>query len=477
MNPDPATIVPPESSGAQESSDDTTALAAVLADWLPHQRWFAGGAEIAQSVRVAALQPIPLSTTELEVDHVLLEVTGNEGSVQRYQLWVGWRDHLPDKLVHAAIGAVGSRTAYDALHDHDVSTAVLRAVAAGGTIGELTARPEPDAEIDVAAPGLVIGAEQSNTSIVYGDSAILKVFRRLEPGPNPDAEVHRALHAARCKHIADPLGEVTGTVAGRPTTMALLTKFFANSADGWSMATASVRDLMAEGDLHADEVGGDLQPEAYRLGEAVAAVHADLATAFGTHTVDQAELNRTISDMATAAEQAAAQVPEIADDLDAILATFAAAASSGAGLTVQRIHGDLHLGQVLRTLTGWVIIDFEGEPAKSLEHRRAMHSPLKDVAGMLRSFDYAAHHLLVGGPPDAQHAYRATEWADRNRRAFTDGYAATAGIDPRHAGALLRAFELDKAVYEAVYEKAHRPTWEAIPLHAIRMLVHPGGRP
>ena len=140
------------------------------------------------------------------------------------------------------------------------------------------------------AEGLVIGAEQSNTSIVYGHSAILKVFRRLEPGPNPDAEIHRALHAVGSTHIAQPLGEIVGPVDGEETTLALLTEFFANSAEGWAMATASVRDLMSEGDLRADEVGGDFAAESHRLGEAVAAVHADLARAFGTNIAPHDEL-------------------------------------------------------------------------------------------------------------------------------------------------------------------------------------------
>ena len=130
---------------------------------------------------------------------------------------------------------------------------------------------------------------------------------------------------------------------------------------------------------------------------------------------------------------------------------------------------------MLRTLNGWSIIDFEGEPSKPLAYRRAMHSPLKDVAGMLRSFDYAARGLVISPHTDAQHKYRAAEWADRNRRAFCDGYAAAAGTDPRLAGSLLRAFELDKAIYEVVYEHGHRPLWEAIPLQAVVALINTGG--
>jgi maltokinase len=473
-----------EPSTAQNSADAPSAgdeaLAALLTRWLPRQRWFAGREELTAGVTVTSR--VPVATVEgATFEHLLVEVPGqHDNAARRYQLWIGHRADLPARMAHSEIGILDGPTptgtvVYDALHDHALTTILLRAIAEGAELGDVRASATPGADLDVTAPGLVISGEQSNTSVVYGESAILKLFRRLEPGPNPDAELHAALGRKSSAHAARLLGELTGDVDGQPTTLGVLTEFFANSADGWLAATASVRDLMAEGDLRADEVGGDFAAEARRLGAAVAEVHRDLADAFGTTTVHADELRRTLTEMATTAGHSIAAVPELAEYGDRILATFEEAGSSAASLTLQRIHGDLHLGQTLRTLTGWAIIDFEGEPSKPLAYRRAMHSPLRDVAGMLRSFDYAAHHLLAGSVADSQHAFRATEWAGRNRRAFCDGYAAASAGDPRNAGILLRAFELDKAVYEVQYEHDHRPGWVPIPLHAVAQLTRSGG--
>jgi len=454
------------------SESANAALELLLAAWLPDQRWFGGKSERLVLVTIES-RTLLQDRDHRSVEQVLFTVPSAAG-LQRYQLWVGWAAEHPGRFAHVLIGEIGGRFAYDALHDPEVCGWVLEKIAASAHVGQLHFVAEAGIDIDTSAPGMVISAEQSNTSIVYGSSSILKVFRRLEPGLNPDAEVHRALRSAGSTHIAMPLGLIEGPLDGERTTLALLTEFFANSAEGWSMATASVRDLMAEGDLRAEEVGGDFAAESSRLGQAVAQIHLELAAAFGTEELDQLQVASLIHSMAAAAETVASHVPSVAHHLPGIRAAFGRAGSAAEGVSIQRIHGDMQLGQTLRTLTGWAIIDFEGEPSKSLAQRRALHSPLRDVAGMFRSFDYAAHHS--GEAADSQHAYRAQEWATRNCAAFCHGYAAVTGNDPRDMGSLLAAYELDKAIYEVAYEHDHRPGWESIPLQAVVRLINPGGK-
>jgi maltokinase len=446
-------------------------LATDLRAWLPAQRWFSGKDRAITQVRVVLRVPL-LDTDGFAADHVLAQVEFEDGPQQRYQIPLGFRTHLSDPLLAWALPEPPPEVAagYDGLHDPEVLARYLTALAGQDDIGPLAFRTLPEVSINTDEQGRGLGVEQSNTSVVYGESLLFKVFRQVEAGINPDVELHRALSAAGCEHIATLRGWIEADVDGETTTLAMAQEFVENAADGWSMALISVRDLFAEADLHAAELGSDFAGDAERLGAAVAHVHADLASSMGTEERPAAEL--AIDDMRRRLEAAAEAIPGIAEHRDAVSQVFDEAMQSGP-TTIQRVHGDLHLGQVLRTPWKWLLIDFEGEPVKPVAERRQMDSPLRDVAGMLRSFDYAGHHLLGEKSPNRtnQREFRAGEWVDRNSSAFCDGYAAVAGTDPRASSALLRAYELDKAVYEAVYEARHRPTWLPLPLNAIARLV------
>jgi maltokinase len=445
-------------------------VAPLLAAWLPGQRWFAGKGTDISSVEVVSASVLPTGAVDAELAHLLVAVSGS-GTTDRYQMFLGVRPVLPERLEHALVGALDGAAVYDAVHDGELMPSLLQAMAAGSTSGDLRFASVPGAELDLEAPSRVMSAEQSNTSVVFGDSAICKLFRRIAPGPNPDLELTLALADAGSTHVARPLGWIEMTLDGEETTLAMTQEFLPSGTEGWAMATASVRDLFAEADLHADEVGGDFAAESERLGIATAEVHADLARTLPSGIADPGEAAATAQQMRDRLDAAIEVVADLAPFADGLRAAYDAVAEIDAPVAVQRVHGDYHLGQVLRTDTGWVVLDFEGEPARPLAERTAQMSPLRDVAGMLRSFDYAAQHLLEDMHGDSQLAYRAAEWAQRNRSAFCDGYASGGGRDPREESVLLRAFELDKAVYEVVYEARHRPSWLSVPLGSVERLV------
>jgi maltokinase len=166
-------------------------------------------------------------------------------------------------------------------------------------------------------------------------------------------------------------------------------------------------------------------------------------------------------------DAAVAAVPQLAPHAGLLAEAFTELAGIDEPLPVQRIHGDYHLGQVIRTQAGWVLLDFEGEPVVPLAQRRARAPALRDVAGMLRSLDYAARHQLPGHADQERAHAAARDWVSRNQAAFCAGYAQAGGTDPGKHAVLLRALTLDKAVYEVMYEASHRPSWLSIPLESI----------
>jgi maltokinase len=289
--------------------------------------------------------------------------------------------------------------------------------------------------------------------------------------------VTRALAGAGFTACAAPLGWVEGL----GSTLGILQRYYAGSVDGWKLATERVAD-------HYESTDGDpgnFATDAGALGRLTAELHAAMATALPKAAEGQPDLGRLSARLLGQLAQVTALVPELAGQRDAIEEVYRKAEAAGGGSRyLQRIHGDYHLGQVLKSGQVWIVIDFEGEPARSLEERRRLASPLQDVAGMLRSFDYAAFSpLVLGEDPDTPGPTRdelarfegpAAAWIEANRNAFLDGYLARAGDSGWLAGdheLLLRAFELDKAVYEVMYEARHRPPWLQIPLGGIRRLL------
>ncbi|MFI8179340.1 phosphotransferase [Actinacidiphila glaucinigra] len=453
------------------------ALVPMLREWLPRQRWFAGkGRPISGLGLVSATELLPadgrLGTPGLL--HLLLDVhqdvqermpgTGRGQPADTYQLLLGTRALLPPALAPALVGhAVGGPldglTIYEALHDPRLTSLLLERLRAPGRTGHLRFGSEPGAAIPAGLAPRLSTAEQSNSSVIYGDTFILKLFRRIAPGPNPDLELSLALARAGSRRVPAPAAwfEALG-IYGEPATLGVLQRFLPGSAGAWELALQAVED------------GTDFSGEARALGRATAEVHLALSRALPTSTLRRPQIELLAAAMAGRLDAAAAAVPALRPYRAALRTAFddlAALGTRGTTLAAQRIHGDLHLGQALRTGPGgWVLIDFEGEPARPLPERRRPAPPVQDVAGMLRSFDYAARHHDPSAPG-------APEWAETQRAAFCAGYAEAAGTDPRDEPVAIRAFETDKAVYEVLYEARHRPAWLPIPMAAVRRLAQP----
>jgi maltokinase len=294
---------------------------------------------------------------------------------------------------------------------------------------------------------------------MFGDVAMMKLFRRLELGRNLDIEVHDALSRAGIPDVAGLFGWVEGSWLLRgdgstdpqPVTadLAMVVTQLGAAVDGWELALDSLRPEQS-GQQTTDGFAG----EAHRLGQALAEIHDALREHFPTGSVPG---DQVAALMTQRLHRAVSIATELAPHSDRLRQTFQSLC--GRELATQRLHGDFHLGQTLRTPQGWKIIDFEGEPVKSLAERAEPDSIWRDIAGMLRSFDYAA--ASVPGP-------RSTTWATACREAFLEGYAGTTLSADNHA--VLRAYEADKAVYEVVYEVRNRPDWVAIPLAAVASL-------
>jgi maltokinase len=453
-----------------------------LATWLPAQRWYSGAT--IRDLTITAETTLAAGDPELRL---LVVAVSSGDQTARYQVLAGIRSQVPDALRHAVMGPAGpSRTAYEALHDPVLTRVLLRGMADELTIGPVRFAREPGAAIDASLDSLMLTGEQSNTSLIFGEWAILKVLRRLFPGQNPDLEVTRALARLGSKHVAEPFGWVEACGDGEPTLLAILSRYLPGASDGWSLASISLRDLYsgdgvrAQGTIRPDQAGGDFAGEAFRLGAATAEVHTDLAAAFGRAELVSGAYAELACQMTGKLDRARAEVPELRPYADKLRGYYADLGAITEPMPVQRLHGDYHLGQVLRTTAGWVILDFEGEPSVPLSERRTPGVVLRDVAGMLRSFDYAARHQLLDRPDTEKLRDVAAEWVERSQSEFCKGYAEAGGMDPQANMVLLRALMLDKAVYEVVYEARHRPSWLPIPLDSIAASLcrkEPASRP
>ncbi len=459
-----------------------------LTSWLGQARWFAGKGRDWHLTGVRRVGQLPDPPGGLRVGIDLAEVTyasaeGHEAETDLYQLPLAFYTEPQDRLAHALIGEwhdeeFGHCFVYDALHDRTSMDLWLRAFAVAqgaNSPGLLAFHRLPEHEFDLDVHSTLFRGEQSNSSVAFGEDSLMKVFRKVTPGVNPDIAIHHVLTEAGSTHVASLYGWLDLVDEETDTTiqLAMLQQFLRTATDGWDLALASVRNLFAEADLHADEVGGDFAGEASRLGVALAEVHTDLAEHFPVEQHDTAALDDLAGAMEGRLTAALDVVPALAEHEARLRQTFDALRGLGQ-IEVQQVHGDLHLGQTLRTVRGWKIVDFEGEPAKPLAERLKPDSVWRDVAGMIRSFDYAPRVVAMTGaevdqgPEADQRSYRASEWSARNRAAFLDAYSAQRGEDLGAAAqVLLDAYLADKVVYEAVYEARNRPGWLSIPLAAL----------
>ena len=409
--------------------------------WWPlisQARWFGGKGLPAE---LAALTPLPWFVTPesgIGVRSEIATVNYADGRVEYYQLLVAYTAETSGALGVVADPAHGRLGFFDAAGHPAAMRALLTSLVAGHPAIDWA-----DADsVNPAAATSVWAGEQSNTTICVGTDVLFKLFRRLEAGRNLDVEVLTALNGSGDTPAL--FGTIVGALPdGSQADLGMFVERMAGVSDGWQWACAACAE------------GRDIRAEAAQLGATLREVHALLANAFGTTTVVGGEVG---AQMSTRLDAAIAQASELEPYRESLRLAFSATA--GRLLATQRVHGDFHLGQVLRSADGWTIIDFEGEPLKSLDERRRPDSVWRDVAGMVRSFDY-----VRGAHPEPE-SDEARAWAAAATAAFLEGYAGGAQ-EPVADADLLGAYVADKAIYEVVYEVRNRPNWAHIPLAAV----------
>lgn len=440
-----------------------------LAGWMTRQRWYATkGAETS----LEELGRVRLATPDADVIvlvHLLLDRT--PGSVVLYQVPLTYR-RAPRPGV-PVIDSWDGWSVSDAPHDPSYTAALLGSMLSSGRLdGDRVTTHSVNTPTDTAWIGRdlasrVLTTEQSNTSIVYepttgaGAPVIAKIFRTLHDGANPDVELPAVLADAGSAAVPRAVGHIVAdwpdprrSDARAHGNLAVAQEFLAGAVEGWSVAVAAAAD------------GQGFAEQARALGIATADIHRTLGTALPRRPMTPDDILATARRMRARLAAAVAVAPELARHVDALDGVIARSGEAS-WPDLQRIHGDLHLGQVLQVPgRGWVFVDFEGEPLRPMRERTRRDSPLRDVAGMLRSFDYAAGSVAV-----TTGVAHATAWVDEARAAFMEGYSEASGRDLTADRALVDAFEIDKALYETVYEVRNRPAWVPIPVAAIERLA------
>jgi trehalose synthase-fused probable maltokinase len=461
----------------------TTAVAAgdlsfldqqALNDWIVRQRWFAS--KTREVSHIEFVDCVPLRTDSPLLVLCLAEARFPAGTHETYQVPLGLRP-VEEGWADRAILEADGWTVYDALADPAAGRELLHRMRSNSEFhvgqDEFIFRWAPNAGAGLGGTVDVrpVGVEQSNSSIVFGDELIMKAFRKVEPGVNPELELLRFLSAHGFPHIASLAGwyEVSGRLID--ATLGILQEFLLGFRDGWELAldeiTTDPHALLDKleslgvviGELHS-VLGSDSSDPAFSPDEP-----SMEALSILTADVDE-QIERVFLDLPDT--EATAPIRGRGLDVRERLSTLSHVSAGG---KVIRTHGDLHLGQTMLGDRGWVVLDFEGEPARPLPERRLKRSPLRDVAGMLRSFSYvtAGARLLRG--------HEAPEsWELQARERFLAGYydAVDGSLLPPGQQAtdrLLAVFELEKAVYELRYELNNRPDWVAIPVAGILRLL------
>jgi maltokinase len=444
-----------------------------LREWVQQQRWYASkarsvaGIEIVESVTLREDPPLVLA---------LVETRFGTGTHELYQLPLAIRapSEVPrgDSIAHTDGWAV-----YDALADPEQALELTRRIAATDEIetddGRFSFHPFADAEtLADASEARLMGVEQSNSSVVFDERVVLKVFRKLEPGVNPELEMLRFLTYRGFPNIAALHGWYDYEGQAFAATLGVAQAFLPEAIGGWELA---LEEIVTAPDTFLERLGS--------LGTVTAQLHNTLASdasdpAFAPEEPSQEALSLLTATVDEDIERIFLRLPDddpklapIAGRGQDVRERLSSRAQIGVTGRVIRTHGDYHLGQTLHTPRGWVILDFEGEPARPLPERRQKRSPLRDVAGMLRSFAYvtSAIEILRGqqGPEDFE---------QRAREQFLNCYFAA--VDPTLVPAgeaainnLLSIYELEKAIYELRYELNNRPDWTPIPVAGIVRLL------